>query len=179
MATAKDVARANKEDAFMRLMRSGPLSAPLHQRRRLYEAYECDGWPSVHDELVHVLRAAERERNAEEDEDRPLADLLAQALGEVFRYQVKGYGLGRCTYVPADLPHGAKSGEIEEYERRSIFPSREVAVLDARTARLFGHYFLSASARRIPKWCPDHSLAARQRNDRQKKLKARHSGKFF
>lgn len=163
----------------MRLMRSGPLSAPLHQRRRLYEAYERDGWPSVHDELVQMLRAAERERNAEEDEDLPLVDQLAQALGEVFRYQIKGYGLGRCRYVPADLPHGAKSDEIEEYERRGVFQSREVAVLDARTARLFGHYFLSAWARRVPKWCPDHSLAARQRNDRQKKLRGKRSGKYI
>ena len=129
---------------------------------------------------MNMLRAAERERHAlEEEADQLEADQLALALGDVFRYQNKGYGLGRCAYVPADIPMGANPDVMKEYERRGVFPSREATVLDPRTARYFSHYFLSASARPLPKWCPDHSLAARQRTHRQKKLKARRSGKFF
>ena len=51
MAATRDVALANRQDAFMRLMRLGPLP----QRSRLFEAYERDGWPGVHDEIVRML----------------------------------------------------------------------------------------------------------------------------
>lgn len=168
MAASKDVALANKKDAFMRRMRSGPWP----ERSRLYGVYERDRWTGVHQELVRMLRVAKRDRNTEH------ADQLGEALGEVLQYQTEGYGLGRCVYVPADLPRGAKREEIEEYEQRGIFPSRKATVLDPRTAKFFAHFFLCASAKRIPQWCPEHSLAARQRQDRQKKLKARRAGKY-
>lgn len=186
MATTEDVALAGRTDAFMRLMSSGLEWA---QRPKLYDAYRRDGWSGVHDELLHMLRAAlsprvkrparRREHRSGDREQGGSADILTQALRNVFQYQIKGYGLGRCGYVSADLPRGAKRKEIEEYEQQGIFPSREATVLDPRTAMFFGHFFLCASAKRVPQWCPEHSLAARQRQDRQKKLKAKRADKYI
>lgn len=186
MATPEDVALAGKKSAFMRLMSSRLEWA---QRPKLYDAYLRDGWLGVHDQLLQILCAAlspcvkrsarHREHGSGDREQGGSADLLKQALRDVFQYQIKGYGLGRCGYIPADLPMGAKPEVIEEYARRGVLLSREATVLDPVTANWFSHYFLSASAKHIPGSCPDHTLAARQRTYRQKKARSARSGKYI
>ncbi len=164
----EELAKANKQGAFMRLMRRS-----MRWGQKLYATYQSGGWLGVHEELVQALRVAEREHDKESDE-------LARAIGEVLQYQVKGYGLGRCAYVPANpIPKGADPDEVDAHELLGEGFSKEADVLNSTTAKYFSHYFLSASNKRIPKWCPDCSLSARQRTHRKRKLKASRSGKYI
>ena len=180
-------------DVFMCLMNSG-------QSARLYDAYQSGGWLSVHAELVKILRVCvhmkmlrvgvhielvkmlgvdERDRDEFEVRADQEPDRLARALEDVVEYLDKGYGLGRCSYVPADppIPRDAAPEEVEEHYFGGF--SREATVLKSTAAQLFSHYFLCVSARRIPQWCPDHTLAARQRINRQKELRRKRSGKYI
>lgn len=169
MTDREDLARASERDAFMGLMRRGAI------RQKLFGMYQTDGWSSVLRELVQMLRVAERER-----EEDPNADEIARALDDVLRYLLKGYGLGRCSYIPANpIPKGADPDEIEEWEARGGWFSREATVLNPSLTQYFSHLFLSASAKRVPNWCPDHTLAARQRTHRKKDLKSKRSGKYI
>lgn len=175
MARRDDLAAANKNDAFMWLLKGGPIG----RKTRLYAAYQKGGWVEVHGELVEMLRAAEKAGDKE-------ADRLAQALRDVLRYQTMRYKLGQCRYVPADPPpKDASPEEIEEELATGNTFSREAEVLDDSSAKWFAHYFLYATdilyktGERGPKWCPEHSGAARVRDTRKKKIRERRAGKFI
>jgi hypothetical protein len=160
MSRTKNAGQAHADDAFMLLMNAG--SWP--QRPSLYDAYEKNGgWLGVHDELVKMLRVAARKRNLKQ------SDQLARALRDVWQYHSTGYGLGRCSYVPAaPIPKGATADEIEEHENRGAMFSKEAIELGGGMRKFFSHYFLSASARRIPAWCPAHSPSGRARKHRRR-----------
>jgi hypothetical protein len=167
---ARFLTKLNKEGALMCLMRSGPIA----RTKRLFEAYERDDWPVMIDKLIELLRATERTGGEE-------ADLMAGAIKEAVCSLTKGFSLAQCRYVKADPPlqSNMTGEEIEAFIQVRPGYSEEALELEGRMAKYFSHYFICRSARRVPKWCPDCTLAARQRTHRQKERRTKRSGRYI